>query len=101
MPDVSIFNRDDFVDTNLQAAQFGIPVKSQLLSVLGMKPSAITTTMFIENDVLELDQKFKPLPSAHIGNLDEEGGAPTKKDGKLSDNGAKQRDNQSNDNRAK
>ena len=49
---------------------------------------------FLENDILNLTDKFKPLTSANtVSNKSSDGGAPTKSSEDLSDAGVKTRDN--------
>jgi hypothetical protein len=104
MPNVSMFNQSDLVSSTLTNTQFGLPEKLKLLALSGSTPSSATTTALLENEVLQLDQKFKPLASAHTQAGDGEngkGGAPKKDTKDLSESGAKTRDNLENDNKTK
>jgi hypothetical protein len=102
MPNVSLFNQSDLVSSTLTNTQFGLPEKLKLLALSGSTPSSATTTALLENEVLQLDQKFKPLASAHTqAGENDKGGAPKKDTKDLSKSGAKTRDNLENDNKTK
>ena len=48
---------------------------------------------FLENDILHLTDRFKPLTSANtVSNTSDEGGRPEVSDSEISDDGAKTRD---------
>jgi hypothetical protein len=100
MTNTTIFNQKDFISTTLTNAQFGLPEKLKLLAFSGSTASSATTTAFLENEVLQLDQKFKPLASAHTQGA-ENAGAPKKALEDLSDSGTKTRDNLDNENKVK
>lgn len=91
--DVTTFNREKMSELYLKSAQFGIPVKMELASVLGLSPSALSGKAFLENDVLELHEKLIPLTSSHTqGDLTDEGGRPIKSGDKLTTEGNRSRD---------
>jgi hypothetical protein len=98
--DMTIFNKEEYVDSLLKNAQFGIPVKMMLCSALGLSPSQATGMAFLENDMLGLVDKFVPLQSAHTQSGNEsangetpqnetgdEGGRPTKDEDELTEKG--------------
>lgn len=77
MPEITVFNRGEVQDQLLKNAQFGMPVKLQLISSMGLQPSIATNVTMLENDILNLTETFIPLSSSHTGGLNE-GGRPTK-----------------------
>lgn len=89
------FNLGDYFNIRLKAAQFGLPVKNELVAILGMQPSSMYINTFLENEVLGLIDKLIPLNSSHTQS-DSEGGAPEKREEDLSDDGLKTRENDAN-----
>lgn len=85
----------------LKCAEYGVPVKTQLASVMGLTPLKMMAYSILENDILDLSTKFVPLNSAHTqsGNIDNKGGRAKKDDGDLGDSGQQTRDNGGNDNK--
>jgi hypothetical protein len=100
--DMTVFNREEYTDSLLKNAQFGIPVKMMLCSALGLSPSQPLAMAFLENQMLGLVEKFVPLQSAHTQSGDEaeqnrnpqndsetdsEGGRPTSNEDELTEKG--------------
>lgn len=91
--DVSAFNRKEVGDAYLKAASYGIPMVSYYAASQGLGQAELDSMAFLENEVLGLCDMFKPLQnSAQISSDDldsnaatDEGGAPTKDIGDLSD----------------
>jgi hypothetical protein len=112
--DMSIFNKQEYIDRLLKNAQFGIPVKMMLCSALGLTPSQPTAMAFLENNMLGLVDKFVPLQSAHTqsgkeaseetttanpsGDGGEDGGRPLSNEDELSESGEEQRNTDANAN---
>lgn len=93
------FNTKEYFDTRLKAAQFGIPVKNELVAILGMQPSSMYINAFLENDILELTDKLIPLSSSHTvsNSTTKNAGRPQKDDTELTDSGIATRESGSND----
>jgi hypothetical protein len=100
MPPLTRFNFKEWVDINLKNAQFGLPV-NPLFAALGLKPSATSSLLKMENELLEMKNRMIPLQSSHVGVSVDEGGRPEKDINDLSDKGMETRDSEANDNRAK
>lgn len=90
------FNAKEFIETRLKAAQFGMPVKNEIVAAMGHQPSAIYLNAFLENEVLKLNEKLIPLKSSHVQTANE-GGRPPKDDEELTESGAKTRENETNE----
>ena len=76
----SIFNTDEYINRLSKACQYGVPVKLQYASSLGMSPSDIIGTSYLEDEILGLADKVwtKPLISSNTqSSLDNQGGRPT------------------------
>ncbi|OMD71206.1 hypothetical protein [Paenibacillus odorifer] len=93
------FNVKDYFDMRLKAAQYGIPVKNEIIAILGLSPSAGYLNAFLENDVLEMHNKLIPLMSSHTLTTDglDENGRPKKADGDRTDSGDKTIENDGNE----
>lgn len=89
------FNVKDYFDSRLKAAQFGLPVKNELVAILGMQPSSMYVNAFLENEVLELTDKLIPLSSSHTQSADD-GGRPEKDDEELTEAGVLTRESGAN-----
>lgn len=76
----SIFNTNEYTDRLSKAAQYGVPIKLQYASSLGMSPSDIIGMSYIEDEILSLCNKTwnKPLISSNTqSSIDSESGRPT------------------------
>jgi hypothetical protein len=92
MLDVSIFNQDDQFNLAIQAGTYGLPVKTAIASLLGMSTSSMMNMFILENDILGINDKLVPLPSAHTLSGNGDVGAPPKSNGDITDEGLKTRD---------
>lgn len=83
--DVSPFNRKEAGDAYLKACTYGIPMISYYAASQGLQQADMDSMNFLEQDVLNLTDRFKPLHSSATQSGD--AGAPTKGLGEISDNG--------------
>ena len=99
--DCSPYNRKEVGEAYLKACQYGIPMVSYYCASQGLGQAEMDCMSFLESEVLELHRMFKPLQSsAQMSSRDniegngatEEGGAPPKEDGDLTDSGAQTRE---------
>lgn len=97
--DCSPFNRKEVGDAYLKAAQYGMPTISMYAASQGLGQAELDSMSFLENDVLGLTDMFKPLPSSSTTSSStesegatDEGGAPTKDIGELTDAGENSRE---------
>jgi hypothetical protein len=98
--DVTIFNKQEYIEDLLKSATYGIPVKLRLCSALGLSPSSVKNMAYVENTFLNLIADFIPLQSSHTqsGNSSSTGttgkgsntGRPTSKEDDLSEKGEEQ-----------
>jgi len=94
--DTTKFNVKDFFDIRLKAAQYGIPVKNELIAILGMQPSSMSANAFLENEVLGLVDKLVPLSSSHTQSGTDSGGRKPLDETELTDAGLNTRENDGN-----
>jgi hypothetical protein len=109
--DISMFNRDEYIDKLLKSAQYGLPVKMMLSSALGVSPSQTFAMAYLENDILGLVDLFQPLQSSHVqsgketgqtnpsGDGGEEGGRPNVNDDEITEKGEEARNRDDTGNR--
>lgn len=64
--DMTEYNKDDYIETLLKNAQFGLPVKLELASALGYNPREAIDMINFENNVLKLHENMIPLQSSHV-----------------------------------
>lgn len=79
----------------LESAQYGLPTKLAINTIHGFSEADTMALNFLEEKVLGVTDLFKPLQSSHTqsGNKSNgEGGAPTKDDTTISDDGEASRD---------
>lgn len=93
--DCSPYNRKEYGDACLKAASYGLPMISMYAASQGLDQEELDAMSFLETDVLQLQDTFKPLVSSSqmsSSDLDseaatDEGGAPTKGIGEISESG--------------
>ena len=82
-------------------AGLGLPVKTELAAMARANPQKSFGMDFLERQLLKLgtEKWNNPLVSSNTqSGVDGEGGAPTKSEGELSDEGLEDRDQNKNDN---
>lgn len=86
--DSSRFNRDELANQYSKGFQYGIPTISMYCSVLGLAPEDIDGMNYMENDILGLIDKFRPLSSSNTqSSATEAVGRPEATIGDISDEG--------------
>lgn len=96
--DVSKYFKDDKIEQLLKLAQYSLPVKMQIVSLLGIDPAQCRSLEYLEDKLgLAKTKWISPLVSSNVqSSLSENGdgsdGAPVKDDGELTDDGEKTRD---------
>lgn len=63
--DISYYHQKDIHDLYIKDAQYGIPTKTSILASLGFNQDIIDGMSFMENDFLNLADKFVPLQSSY------------------------------------
>lgn len=95
---VTAYTKDDRIAQVKDAASLGLPVKQEYMTLLGYDPLEAIASDWLETKLgMSVDRFIHPLVSSHTqsGNSDT-GGAPTKDDGKLTDEGAETKDKEKN-----
>lgn len=97
--DCSPFNRKEMGDMYLKACQFGLPFISMYAASQGLSQSEVDCMNFLESDVLNLADRFKPLHSSSTESISteskgatDEGGAPQKDMNDLTESGEQNRE---------
>ena len=103
---ITNFNKEEQINSMLKLGQNGIRNPMAVASASGVDPYEFMNDVDLEYDVLGLTHKLRPLQTshtmsgndveAHSGGIGNEGGAPTKDDGMLSEDGIKSRENEAN-----
>lgn len=85
---VTPYLRDEFIKNVKEACTLGLPMKTQLAALMGMSPLDMNSMLYLENDILNLQDKMIPLQTTYTQTGDSNtGGAPTKDLGDLTDDG--------------
>lgn len=79
----TVFNEDTYADKYLKCAQYSLPTKLMACAAAGLSPLDVENVLYLENDILQLQDKFIPLSSSYT----QSAGAPTKSVTELSENG--------------
>lgn len=95
----SEYNRKELGEQYLKACQYGIPMVSYFCASQGMLQAEMDGMNFLEDKVLNIIERFRPLMSSSTqSSSGSEGGRPTKDSGDLSDSGEISRENGDGDN---
>lgn len=96
--DVTIFNQMDMIKQYQSMAQYGVPCKLHLTSLLGITPLKERGLLALEK-VLKINEEWRPLNSSFTTSGTSEGddGRPENPDGELTDSGEATRDSDGND----
>ena len=97
--DTTTYSKDDRISQVEKAANAGMPVKLEYMTLLGYDPIESIASDWLETKLgLAVNKFVHPLVSSHTqsGGSDT-GGAPTKDDGDLSDSGSDTKDKEKND----
>lgn len=98
--EISVYTKDDFKKSLLTDAQYGLPTKLALNTLNGFSELDTIAMNFLEEECLQITQKFVPLQSSHTSTNDglntgdaETGGRPKDDDaGDSADESAEKRD---------
>lgn len=98
--DVSAYNRKEAGDAYLKAASYGLPTVSAYAASQGIGQAELDSMSFLEGTVLGLQDIFRPIQSSSqmsSSSIDstaatDEGGAPTKDIGELTESGEQNRE---------
>jgi len=96
--DVTTYTREERLTEIKEAASLGMPVKQEYMTLLGYDPLETFTSDWLETKLgMAIDKFIHPLISSHTQSAGSEtGGAPTKKDTQLTDEGAKSKEQEKN-----
>ena len=92
--DVTTYTKDDRIAQIEKAANAGMPVKLEYMALLGYDPIESIASDWLETKLgLAVNKFVHPLVSSHTqSGTSDTGGAPTKRDGDLTDDGESSRD---------
>lgn len=96
--DVSKYFKDDKIDQLLKLGGYGVPIKNQLISLLGISPAQARSLEYLEDKIgLAKTKWISPLVSSNVqsGNIDNGDGSdgrPKKDDSEIGSDGVATRD---------
>lgn len=86
--EISVYTKAEFKKAMLEAAQYGLPTKLAYNTLNGFSELDTLAMNFLEEDVLQLSDKFKPLQSSYTQSGSEsKEGAPEKDTTEITDDG--------------
>lgn len=95
---ISVYTKSDYREQLLSSGQYGLPTKLAINTLNGFNEKDTLSLNYLEEDILNLSEKFKPLSSSYTQSGTEDGytseigqGAPRKDEGDLSDSGERSR----------
>lgn len=95
--DITKFSQADYIKNLKEGASLGLPVKLKFNAALGNSPSSTLNMEFLENSVLNIVEKWKPLLSSfQSGSSEDDNGRPQNAEDDLSPSGEKTRANDAN-----
>ena len=68
--DVSPYNRSEYAEMASKGMSLGMPLISTYCAVMGLDQSEMDSICLLEQDILELPKRFKPLMSSHTQSID-------------------------------
>lgn len=87
---VSPYFKDEAIKQTTEACTLGLPLKTQLASLMGLSPLDMNSMLHLENDILKLQDKMVPMQSTYTqSGTGNEGGGQTKDLTDLTDDGEK------------
>lgn len=97
-PELSVYNKNDFMDKMLKNAQYGFS-KFFVVASMGLSQDDFLGLSYLENTQLNILDNLIPLKSSHtISGNEDKIGRPKKDDGSIDDSGVATRESGSNDN---
>lgn len=84
---ITPYFKDEAIKQTTEACTLGLPMKTQLATLMGMSPLDMNSMLHLENNILKLQDKFVPLQSTYTQSGDKEAGGQTKDIGDLTDEG--------------
>lgn len=95
---ITPYFKDEAIKQTKEACTLGLPLKTQLATLMGLSPLDMNSMLYLENDILQLQNKFIPLDSTYTqsGTGDNAGGGQEKDDVDLTDAGAETKDKEKN-----
>ena len=92
--DTVTYTKDDRINQVKEAASLGMPVKQEYMTLLGYDPLEAIASDWLETKLgMSISKFIHPLVSSHTQSAGSDtGGAPTKDDGDLTDDGEASRD---------
>ena len=95
----TIFNEKEITEKYLTASQNGMPTKIKYCASLGISPSDLENGLYLENDILDLTNKFEPLKTSYNisgDNLNDKAGRDKVDDDKVDGSTDRTRENDAN-----
>ena len=90
--DVSPYNRKEAGEAYLKACQYGMPMVSYYCASQGLMQAEMDAMNYLEDDVLGIKSRFKPLQSSSTRSAEDDRGRPEAEDSELTEAGENSRE---------
>lgn len=95
--DMTIFNQQDIIDSELKLAQSSLPNKQRVCAAVGMSPGAMLGNIIVEQQVFkDIMDLMQPLKSSYTQSGEENNGRPLSDDSDLTASGEATRESDTN-----
>ena len=91
---ITPYFKDEAIKQTTEACTLGLPMKTQLATLMGMSPLDMNAMLHLENNILKLQDKLVPMQSTYTQSGDGKGGGQEKD--VLTDEGEKTKDQEKN-----
>lgn len=91
---VTPYFKEEAIKQTTEACTLGLPMKTQLATLMGMSPLDMNSMLYLENTILKLQDKLVPMQSTYTQSGSAEGGGQEKD--VLTDEGEKTKDQEKN-----
>ena len=93
---VTPYFKDEAIKQTTEACTLGLPMKTQLATLMGMSPLDMNAMLHLENNILKLQDKLVPMQSTYTQSGSAEGGGQEKDLDDMTDSGIETKDKEKN-----
>ena len=92
---ITAYTKDEYRESLEKMLNYGLPVVDAIMSLYGYDPKDVQMLAYLQNEVFDYPNTFKPLQTSATQSANEPGGQE-KPDSEISDDGLKSREKKAN-----
>jgi len=92
---ITAYTKDEYRESLEKMLNYGLPVVDAIMSLYGYDPKDVQMLAYLQNEVFDYPNTFKPLQTSSTQSANEPGGQE-KPDSEISDDGLKSREKKAN-----